>query len=142
MKRLIILAAIIWVLLPGMSPAAEKVPDYVRVLAPSGAVFPMDGDALDEEKLSGITSATGLTSSKVTSSSYGQAKVILFQVETAAARCSWHGTDPTVTGTSDKGFIFNAGDSYMLPGYGNIGRFKCINATAGNWAVVRVFFYY
>lgn len=105
-------------------------------------VMPVDGNALDYEKLTAMTSATGITASKLSSGSGLRAYQILVYGEVAKARCTWWGTNPTVSTSTGIGIPWNAGDSFMIAGYDNISRFKCINDTASNGAEIRIVYYY
>lgn len=109
------------------------------------SVFDLEGNGLTYEK---ITTATviGFTSTKVTYNSgtgYLNAKAALITVEVAAIRFTLDGTTPVVTATSTgTGHLMNAGDSYVIRGYGNIQRFQCINAVASSGALVFVTYFY
>ncbi len=100
-------------------------------------VFDVEGEAAQFDELSSMTSATGFTASKVCVDASGGGKVCakaaLVTVETAAVRFTIHGTDPKTS----SGHLMNAGDSYMIRGYGNVARARFINSSAGNGAVIK-----
>jgi hypothetical protein len=47
------------------------------------------------------------------------------------------GTNPTAIAGTDYGHQMDAGQSYVVRGYNNIRKFKCINAVASNGAIVK-----
>ncbi len=100
-------------------------------------VFDVEGEAAQFDELSSMTSATGFTASKVCVDSSGGGKVCakaaLVTVETAGVRFTLHGTDPTTS----YGHPMNAGDSYVIRGFGNVQRAKFINSSEGNGAVIK-----
>lgn len=135
MKKAIFCAIFVLLAVPAWGQSYETV-------YPAAPVYDIEGESRDHQKLSTMTSATALAADKVNKDGYGAAMAVLLSVETAAARCAWHGSDPVVTGASQVGHLFNAGDSYVIRGVGNVGRLKCINAVNANGAVIMVTFYY
>ncbi len=64
-------------------------------------------------------------------------KAALITVETAAINFTLDGTLPTATSGTNYGHKMDAGQSYVIRGYKNIRKFKCINAVASNGAIVK-----
>lgn len=65
-----------------------------------------------------------------------QPKAALITVKTAAIQFTLSGVTPTVTGGTNHGHQMDAGQSYVIRGYSNIRKFKCINAVNLNGAIV------
>ena len=65
-----------------------------------------------------------------------QPKAALITVKTAAIQFTLSGVTPTVTGGTNHGHQMDAGQSYVIRGYSNIRKFRCINAVASNGAIV------
>lgn len=65
-----------------------------------------------------------------------QPKAALITVKTAAIQFTLSGVTPTVIGGTCHGHQMDAGQSYVIRGYSNIRKFKCINAVASNGAVL------
>lgn len=65
-----------------------------------------------------------------------QPKAALITVKTAAIQFTLSGVTPTVTGGTNHGHQMDAGQSYVIRGYNNIRKFKCINAVNANGAIV------
>ena len=64
-------------------------------------------------------------------------KAALITVETAAIKFTTDGTLPTATSGTNYGHQMDAGQSYVIRGYKNIRKFKCINAVASNGAILK-----
>lgn len=105
------------------------------------AVYDLDGEASQFETLA-TTGSIGFTSSKVCVDNSGGGKVCaksaLISVETAAIRFTLDSSTPTVTSGTAVGHLMNSGDSYVIRGFGNIQRFRCINAVGASGATVKV----
>ena len=69
--------------------------------------------------------------------SYAPPKAALITVEIAAIKFALSGTVPTATAGTNYVHQMDAGQSYVIRGYNNIRKFKCINAVAGNGAIVK-----
>lgn len=114
--------------------------------AQSNQVFDLEGDALAYEKITATTASVGFTAAKVTldqGTGLKYAKAALITVETAAVRFTLDGTTPVVTATSNgTGHLMNAGDSYVIRGWGNIQRFRAINAVASSGSIIFCTFFY
>ena len=65
-----------------------------------------------------------------------QPKAALITVKTAAIQFTLSGVTPTVIAGTNHGHQMDAGQSYVIRGYSNIRKFKCINATNANGAIV------
>ena len=65
-----------------------------------------------------------------------QPKAALISVKTAAIQFTLSGVTPTVIGGTNHGHQMDAGQSYVIRGYSNIRKFKCINAVNANGAIV------
>jgi hypothetical protein len=65
-----------------------------------------------------------------------QPKAALITVKTAAIQFTLSGVTPTVIAGTNHGHQMDAGQSYVIRGYNNIRKFKCINAVASNGAIV------
>lgn len=109
-------------------------------------VFDNEGEAAGFETISTTTASIGFTSSKVcvTASDGGKvcAKAALISVETAAIRFTLDGTTPTVTAGTGAGHLMDSGDSYVVRGFGNLQRFRCINAVGSSGAAVKVTYFF
>ena len=109
-------------------------------------VFDLDGEAAQFETISTTTASIGFTSSKVCVDKSGGGKVCakaaLISVETAAIRFTLDSTTPTVTADTGAGHLINTGGSYLIRGFGNVSRFRCINAVASSGAAVKVTLFY
>jgi hypothetical protein len=65
-----------------------------------------------------------------------QPKAALITVKTAAIQFTLSGVTPTAIAGTNHGHQMDAGQSYVIRGYNNIRKFKCINAVASNGAIV------
>lgn len=119
-----------------ISAADREVPEIVKLNTGNGAIFPMDGKYKVHGSFTAMTTVNSIASSNIDHSTYGPAQLIIFSVESAAVRCTWHGVSPTVTGTSQVGHKLGADSSFIIPGHDNVGNFRCINETAGNGSVI------
>jgi len=81
--------------------------------------------AQDFEKITVSDTAVGLTASKLSPSGKSQPLAALITVETAACRIRVDGTDPT----ADVGHLLSSGDSIVIHGADNLGRFRAIRST-------------
>lgn len=108
-------------------------------------VFDYEGEAAQYETLTPVA-ATAFTASKVCvdDSAGGKvcAKAALISVETGGIRFTLEGTTPTTTASTSVGHLMASGDSYVVRGYGNIQRFKCIQAVTETGGVVKVTYFY
>ncbi|MFA5340418.1 MAG: hypothetical protein WC332_01450 [Clostridia bacterium] len=69
--------------------------------------------------------------------SYSPPKAALITVEIAAIKFALSGTLPTATAGTNYIHQMDAGQSYVIRGYNNIRKFKCINSVNGNGAIVK-----
>lgn len=65
-----------------------------------------------------------------------QPKAALITVKTASLQFTLSGLTPTVTTGTNHGHQMDAGQSYVIRGYHNIRKFKCINATNANGSIM------
>lgn len=117
--------------------------------AQQNQVFDLEGDAAAFETIGTTTSSIGFTAAylnntgvKNSNGTWGLPKAVLISVETAAIRFTVDGTTPTVTSGTAAGHLMNSGDSYVIRGYRNIEKFRCINAVGSSGAVVKVTYFY
>ena len=108
-------------------------------------VFSEWGEAGNFEVMSGITASTGFTLSKLNTASIEglkglRARAALVTVETASILFTMDGTPPTISGGI--GHQLAAGDSMIITGQGNLTRFRCINLTGSNGAILKVTYYF
>ena len=66
-----------------------------------------------------------------------KAKACLITVETASIKFTESGATPTITAGTNHGHQVDAGQSFVIRGWANVARFKCINAVASNSAIVK-----
>jgi len=69
-------------------------------------------------------------------------KAALITVETAAIKFALSGLLATATSGANYIHQMDAGQSYVIRGYHNIKKFKCINAVASNGAIVKYSLFY
>jgi len=109
-------------------------------------VFDVEGVPGEEEMLTGMTSATSLSMSKVyvpaEHGGYRCARAALISVKEASVNMTLCGTTPTVTSGTNMGHTLNAGDSYVIRGETALQKVQFINGTAGNGAKVFVTYFY
>ena len=74
--------------------------------------------------------------------SYSPPKAALITVETDAIKFSLSGILPTATSGANYIHHMDAGQSYVIRGYHNIKKFKCINAVASNGAIIKYSLYF
>lgn len=65
-----------------------------------------------------------------------QPKAALITVKSFPINFTLSGVTPTVTAGTNHGHQMDAGQSYVIRGYSNIRKFRCINAVASNGAIV------
>ena len=65
-----------------------------------------------------------------------QPKAALITVKTAAIQFTLSGVTPTVIAGTNHGHQMDADQSYVIRGYHNIRKFKCINAVNANGAIL------
>jgi len=110
-------------------------------------VFSEWGEAGNYETLSSITAATGFTKAKINTPAVEglkglRCRAVLITIETGAIVFTEDGTTPTTTALNGVGHLLAVGDAKIITGQGNIQRFQCINAVAGNNATVHCTFYF
>lgn len=108
----------------------------------------------DHEALTSITASTGLTSTKynktvstnaaadVGNAMIRRAREALITVEVDDIKWTVDGTTPQTTAGGGAGHHAVAGDNITLQGYQAISRFRAINETAANGAILRVTYFF
>lgn len=133
---------------------SSKTAIIVGVAAENGAI----GDS-DAEGIIMVTGTSGAFQAEtITSSGTGtvaiaqdfisnkvaglKPKAALITVETAPIKFTLDGTNPTATAGTNFGHQMDAGQSYVVRGWSNIRKFRCINAVASNGAIVKYSLFY
>lgn len=74
--------------------------------------------------------------------SHAKPRAALVTVEIAPIKFAMSGTNPTATSGTNFIHQMDSGQSYVVRGYNNIRKFKCINAVASNGAIVKYSLYF
>lgn len=109
--------------------------------------------AYDHEKISTLTSSTGLTATKYavgntfaagetnTFDKVRRAEEVFISVETADIRYTIDGTTPTVTAGTGIGHLATSGSTITIVGFEAISKFRAINAVASSGSAIQATYF-